>query len=349
LRTAIPVRKTIGVWLLACSACVWVVLVTGGVTRLTHSGLSIVEWKPVTGVMPPLGAAQWEREFEKYRATPEFLQVNADMSVDGFKSIYLMEWSHRLLARTAGLVFVVPFLYFAFTRRLERALIPKLAGVGLLWALQGALGWYMVASGLVNEPRVSHYRLTAHLLAACVLYAVMLSVAFGQLRPDEPGAAQSRRPWFAALSALLVALAFVTIASGGLVAGLRAGLAFNTFPLIGGYWVPPYLLELSPVWRNFFENKLTVQYDHRVLAALLALTALACWTAGLRARLPRRAMTALHALAAVTALQVALGAFTLLHRVPVALGAAHQGTALILLAAALLVRREASLGGVTQA
>lgn len=336
-------RKTIGVWLLACSACVWIVLVTGGVTRLTHSGLSIVEWKPVAGVMPPLGEAGWEREFEKYRATPEFLKVNADMSVDGFKSIYLMEWSHRLLARGAGLVFVVPFLYLAFTRRLERALVPKLAAVALLWALQGALGWYMVASGLVDEPRVSHYRLTAHLLAACLLYAVMLSIAFGQLRPAEPGGAAPRRPWFSALSAVLVALSFVTIASGGLVAGLRAGLAFNTFPLIGGYWVPPYLLELSPLWRNFLENKLTVQYDHRVLAALLSAAVLAGWIGGLRARLPRRAMNALHALAAVTAVQVALGAFTLLYRVPVVLGAAHQGTALLLLAAALLVRHEATV------
>lgn len=348
MQAVIPVRKAIGVWLLACSACVWIVLVTGGVTRLTHSGLSIVEWKPVTGVLPPVGAARWEAEFEKYRATPEFLTVNSGMGLEEFKSIYLMEYSHRLLARTAGLVFVVPFLYFALTGRLERRLVPKLGGVALLWALQGALGWYMVASGLVNEPRVSHYRLTAHLLAACLLYAVMLSVALGQLRPAGAADASSRRPWFSALSALLVALAFVTIASGGLVAGLRAGLAFNTFPLIGGYWVPPYLLELSPLWRNFLENKLTVQYDHRVLAALLSSTALACWIAGLLARLPRRAMTALHALAAVTALQVALGAFTLLYRVPVALGAAHQGTALILLAAALLVRHEASLGGVTE-
>ncbi|MCM2305572.1 MAG: COX15/CtaA family protein [Elusimicrobia bacterium] len=341
-------RKSIGIWLLLCSACVWVVLVTGGVTRLTHSGLSIVEWKPVTGVMPPLGAAQWEREFEKYRGSPEFMKVNAGMDLEGFKSIYLMEYSHRLLARGAGLVFVVPFLYFAFKRRLERPLIPKLTGVALLWALQGALGWYMVASGLVNEPRVSQYRLTAHLLAACLLYAVMLSIALEQLRPADAADAAPPR-WLSRLSAFLVGLAFVTIGSGGLVAGLRAGLAFNTFPLIGGYWVPPYLFELSPLWRNFFENKLTVQYDHRVLAALLAAAVLAGWLAGLRCRLPRRAMNALHALAAATAVQFTLGAFTLLYRVPVVLGAAHQGTALIVLAAALLLRREAAAGGVTRA
>ena len=177
-------RKSIGIWLLLCSACVWVVLVTGGVTRLTHSGLSIVEWKPVTGVMPPLGAAQWEREFEKYRGSPEFMKVNAGMDLDGFKSIYLMEYSHRLLARGAGLVFVVPFLYFAFKRRLERLLIPKLTGVALLWALQGALGWYMVASGLIDFPHVSHYRLTAHLLMGCLLFSYMFSTALVLLRPS---------------------------------------------------------------------------------------------------------------------------------------------------------------------
>lgn len=334
-------RKWIGVWLLACSACVWIVLVTGGVTRLTHSGLSIVEWKPVVGTLPPLSAAQWEREFEKYRLTPEFLKVNAAMDVEGFKAIYLMEYSHRLLARAAGLVFAVPFLYFGLTRRIERSLLPRLLAVALLWALQGVLGWFMVASGLVNEPRVSHYRLTAHLLTACLLYAGMLATALGLLRPADGPA--RRRPWLSALSRVLVGLTFVTIASGGLVAGLRAGLMFNTFPLIGNYWVPPYLLELRPLALNFFENKLTVQYDHRVLAFLLAFAALAAWLAGLRAGLPRRAMTALHVLAAVVAAQIALGAFALLYRVPVALGAAHQGFALILLGAALLARHEAAV------
>lgn len=334
-------RKAIGVWLLVCSACVWIVLVTGGVTRLTHSGLSIVEWKPVVGALPPLSRAQWEREFEKYRLTPEYLTVNAGMSLTDFESIYLMEYSHRLLARAAGLVFAVPFFYFVFKRRIERALIPKLTVVALLWAAQGVLGWYMVASGLVHEPRVSHYRLTAHLLTACLLYAFMLSTALELLRPADPATAAPRRAWLSGLSAIVVALSFITIASGGLVAGLHAGLAFNTFPLIGGYWVPPYLLEMRPLALNFFENKLTVQYDHRVLAALLALGVLAGWLGGLYARLPRRAMTALHLLAGVTAAQVALGAFALLYRVPVALGAAHQGTALILLGAALLVRNEA--------
>lgn len=334
-------RKAIGIWLLVCSGWVWIILVSGGVTRLTHSGLSIVEWKPVVGTMPPLSQARWEQEFEKYRRTPEYLKINIGMSLKDFRSIYLMEYAHRLLGRIAGLVFVIPFLYLAFKRRIERPLVPKLIMIALLWAFQGALGWYMVSSGLVDEPRVSHYRLTAHLLTACLLYASMLSTALELLRPADRVRAAPRRVWLGALSAVLVALSLITIASGGLVAGLHAGLAYNTFPRMGGYWVPPYLLHEQPLARNFFENVTTVQFDHRALAALLTLTVLACWLGGIYARLPRRAMTALHALAGVMAAQISLGALTLLYRVPVVLGAAHQGAALILLGIALLVRHEA--------
>ena len=334
--------KAIGLWLLACSGLVWIILVTGGVTRLTHSGLSIVEWKPVVGAVPPLGRAQWEEEFEKYRRTPEYLTVNLGMELKDFQSIYLMEYAHRLLGRVAGLVFVVPFLYFALTRRLDRPLLPKLVAVAFLWAFQGALGWYMVASGLVHEPHVSHYRLTAHLLTACLLYAAMLSTALELLRPVEPAPAAPGRAWLPALSAALVALSLIVIASGGLVAGLHAGLAYNTFPLMDGHWVPPYLLAERPLARNFLDNLTTVQFDHRALAGLLALAVLAGWLGGLAGGLPRCAMRALHALAVATAAQVALGALTLIYHVPVFLGAAHQGNALIVLGAALLVRHEAS-------
>ena len=335
-------RKTIGVWLLACSALVWIILVSGGVTRLTHSGLSIVEWKPVVGAVPPLNEAQWEREFEKYRLTPEYRYVNHGMSLDDFKSIYLMEYAHRLMGRLAGIAFVVPFLYFVFIGRIDRALFPRLTAIALLWALQGALGWYMVSSGLVNEPHVSHYRLTAHLLTACLLYALMLSTSMGLLRPVDPARAGARPGWLSALSAALVVLLFVTITSGGLVAGLHAGFAYNTFPLMNGRWIPPYLLIQRPLARNFFENMTTAQFDHRVLATLLALLVFTLWAGGVRAGLPKRIMAALHVLAAVMAAQAFLGIMTLLYSVPVFLGAAHQGTALLLLGAALLVRHEAA-------
>jgi cytochrome c oxidase assembly protein subunit 15 len=335
-------KKSIGIWLLACSALVWIILVSGGVTRLTHSGLSIVEWKPVVGSIPPLSPAQWEEEFAKYRRTPEYIAVNAGMSLGDFKSIYLMEYAHRLMGRIAGLVFVLPFLYFAFKGRIDRPMIPKLAMVSILWAFQGVLGWYMVASGLVNEPHVSHYRLTAHLLTACLLYAAMLSTALELLKPADAVQARPLPVWLGAFSAVMVVLALITITSGGLVAGLHAGLSFNTFPLMGGYWVPPFLLEQQPLARNFFENLVTVQFDHRWLAIVLALSVLAGWLGGLYAGLSRRVMTALHILAGVMAAQISLGILTLLYRVPVVLGAAHQGTALLLLGAALLVRHEAS-------
>jgi cytochrome c oxidase assembly protein subunit 15 len=329
-----------GLWLLACSGLVWIILVTGGVTRLTHSGLSIVEWKPVVGAVPPLTRGEWEQEFDSYKATPEYLHVNFGMSLETFKSIYLMEFAHRLLGRVAGLVFVGPFLYFLLKGRIRRPLLPRLTGIALLWAFQGALGWYMVASGLVLEPHVSHYRLTAHLLTACVLYALMLSTSLELLRPSERGLNAPRRGGLSALSAVLVALAFVVIASGGLVAGLRAGLAYNTFPLMDGQWIPPYLLALQPAARNFVENLATVQFDHRALAGLLALAVLVLWAAGLRAGLTRRARSSLHLLAGLMALQASLGVATLLYHVPVFLGAAHQGTALLLLGAALLARHE---------
>lgn len=330
-------NKPVGAWLLACCALVATMVVTGGVTRLTHSGLSIVEWKPVVGVLPPLGGAAWEAEFDKYKSTPEYLQANAGMSLGDFKSIFWMEYFHRLLGRIAGLTFVLPLLWFAFNGKIERSLLPKLAAVALLWALQGALGWYMVASGLVNEPHVSPYRLTAHLLAACFLYTAMFWTALATLLPPpEKGAgARLRR-----LSSAMVGLAFVTIASGGLVAGWRAGYSYNTFPKMAGYWIPPFLFEMRPLALNFFANVGTVQFDHRVLALALVACAAALFLAGMNA--PRRARLALQLLLAAAGLQALLGILTLLYHVPVPLGAAHQANALVLLSAALFARRELS-------
>lgn len=334
-------QKRIGLWLLACSGLVWIILVTGGVTRLTHSGLSIVEWHPVVGAVPPLNRAQWQEEFRKYKLSPEYRDINIGMSLDSFESIYLMEYAHRLLARIAGLAFVLPLLYFSIKERIDRALIPKLTAIALLWALQGALGWYMVASGLVNQPHVSHYRLTAHLLTACLLYAAMLSTAFGLLRPAAPGEAPPPS-WLARAGGALVAYLFLLIGSGGLVAGLRAGFASNTFPRMNGYWIPPYMLSMRPLALNVFDNLTTVQFDHRVLAELLVLMILGLWAAGLRAGLPKRCMNALHLLAFAVLLQASLGILTLINGVPVPLAAAHQGMALLLLGAALLLRHEAT-------
>lgn len=330
-------NKPVGTWLLACCALVAAMVVTGGVTRLTHSGLSIVEWKPVVGVVPPLSEADWTAEFVKYQASPEYKLANAGMSRADFKSIFWMEYFHRLLGRIAGLTFVLPFVFFAATKRLEKDLLPKLGAVALLWALQGFLGWFMVRSGLVNEPHVSPYRLTIHLLAACLLYAAMFQTALSALLPAPE---REFRSWLRHLSSMMVALVFVTIASGGLVAGWKAGFSFNTFPTMDGYWLPPSLWELKPFALNFLANLATIQFDHRLLALVLVAGAAALRLAG-RAAAPR-ARLSLNALAVAAGLQALLGVLTLLYRVPVPLAAAHQANALLLLSAALLVRREFS-------
>lgn len=316
---------------------VFAMVVVGGVTRLTHSGLSIVEWQPLVGTLPPLSHAEWEALFAKYRETPEFKQVNFGMDLAGFKGIFWWEYFHRLLGRLIGLVFLLPFLWFLARRRLERPLAWQLAGVFVLGALQGALGWYMVKSGLVADPRVSHFRLTAHLGVALAIFAAELWIALALLGARQAPAAPRRLGRFAlALAALVFAMAL----SGGMVAGLRAGFAYNTFPLMNGNWVPPEILMLEPWWRNFFWNTATVQFVHRTIAWLLIVLVPLFWWQASRVPLAPRARFACHLLLAMLAIQVALGIATLVLVVPVALAAAHQGGAVLLLGAALWVAHE---------
>jgi cytochrome c oxidase assembly protein subunit 15 len=330
-------RRQVAAWLLVCAALVFAMVVVGGVTRLTHSGLSIVEWQPLVGTLPPLSQADWEALFAKYRETPEYRQVNLGMDLAGFKGIFWWEYFHRLLGRLIGLVFLLPFLWFLARRRLERALAWQLGGVFALGALQGALGWYMVKSGLVADPRVSHFRLTAHLGVALLIFAAELWLALALL--GARSAPSAPRP-LARFSLVLAAIVFAMALTGGMVAGLRAGFAYNTFPLMNGNWVPPEILMLEPWWKNFFWNTATVQFVHRAIAWLLiALVPLLWWQAG-RAPLAPRARLACHLLLAMLAIQVALGIATLVLVVPVALAAAHQGGAVLLLGAALWVAHE---------
>jgi cytochrome c oxidase assembly protein subunit 15 len=313
-------RRAVAGWLLACAALVFLIVAVGGVTRLTRSGLSIVEWQPLAGAIPPLSEADWQSLFAKYRATPEFRLVNHDMTLAGFKTIFWWEYAHRLLGRVIGLAFLLPLLYFLVKRKIDEPLAWKLGGIFLLGALQGALGWYMVKSGLVDDPRVSHFRLTAHLGLALAIFAAQLWLALDLLFPRNPS------PGKIALALPLVV--FLMALSGGMVAGLRAGYAYNTFPLMNGHLVPPEILQLEPWWRNLLYNMATVQFVHRGLFWLLALLVPLAWWRGRDAR-------AAHALMAAFVLQAALGISTLLLRVPVALGALHQGGAVLLLAAAL--------------
>lgn len=328
-------NRAIALWLLACCALIFAMVVLGGVTRLTRSGLSIVEWRPVAGAIPPLTQAQWETEFEKYRQTPEYRKVNLGMDLGQFKSIFWVEYSHRLLGRAIGLAFLVPFLYFLARRRVDRSLALKLGVLFLLGAAQGALGWYMVASGLVDDPRVSPYRLTAHLGLAVLIYGYMLWIALALIAPpgkSSPDASRLRR-----FGGAVTALVFVTILAGGFVAGTRAGFAFNTFPLMNGRWIPDGAYALTPWWVDAFENVATVQLHHRWLAYALTVAVIGLWLAARRMTLPARARAAVHLLLGALALQLMLGIATLLYVVPVALAATHQAGAMLVFSAAILL------------
>jgi cytochrome c oxidase assembly protein subunit 15 len=329
-------QKQVAVWLLLCCTMLFTLVVVGGITRLTHSGLSIVEWQPLVGTLPPLSEQAWRETFHKYQQTPEYQKVNLGMSLEEFKGIFWWEYGHRLLGRTIGLVFLVPLLYFLLRRKLDRTRVWQLGAIFVLGALQGALGWYMVKSGLVDNPRVSQYRLTAHLGLAIAIYAAMLWVALELLtRRGAPPRGTARPLW--RFSLVLTAIIFVMSLSGGLVAGIRAGLVYNTFPLMNGYWIPPQLLPLEPWYSNFFDNAATVQFDHRLLAWLLAALVPWFWWRSRHVTLTPWARLWCDALPAVLLLQLTLGIVTLLLAVPVALGAAHQAGALLLLTIALIV------------
>jgi len=313
-------------------------VVVGGATRLTHSGLSITEWQPIVGTLPPLTDAQWQDAFAKYQLTPEYRQVNGAMTLGEFKGIFWWEYFHRLLGRVIGLVFLIPLIWFTVWRRVPRALALQLLGIFALGAAQGALGWYMVQSGLVDDPRVSPFRLTAHLGLAVLIFAAMLWTALTlrsppRTEPSVPAQRATRR-----LAFMFAALVFVMVLSGGLVAGIRAGFAYNTFPLMNGRIVPAEILMLDPAWTNFFWNMATVQFDHRLLALVVVVFALVLWRV-LRTTpdMPARAVTGGDALVAMLALQIVLGIATLLYVVPVPLAALHQAGALATVGLALNV------------
>ena len=323
--------RRVATWLFICCGLVFAMIVLGGVTRLTGSGLSMVDWRPLMGWLPPLTAEEWQRTFEMYQQSPEYQKVNSYMDVHQFKGIFWLEYLHRLLGRLIGLTFAVPFLYFAVRGYIVRSDWPKYLLMFVLGGLQGVLGWYMVKSGLVDDPRVSQYRLTAHLTSAFLIYAFMFWVALSLWYPRSGGV---RHAYFGRAVAVTAVIS-LTIVSGGFVAGLDAGMMYNTFPKMLGAWIPAGLMENSPWWLNFFENRLTVQFDHRVLAIFTLLYVIIYWYGARRATLPRRAAVASNALLHTVALQVALGIATLLLVVPVPLAAAHQAVAILLFTVAL--------------
>lgn len=320
--------SAIRAWLLFVSFLIFLIVIVGGATRLTESGLSIVEWKPVTGTLPPLSEAEWQSEFEKYKAIPQYKLLNHGMSLSEFKTIFWWEWGHRLLGRLIGVAFLIPFVWFVSRGWVSRGLKSRLWFIFGLGALQGAVGWWMVASGLSERTEVSQYRLATHLVLACVIFMAMIWTA-QRLVPRENVRADARIRFTAAL---LVTLVTFQIYLGALVAGLRAGLVFNTWPLMDGQLLPRLsdLLAMSPVWRNAFENALTVQFDHRMVGYLLWAVAVAHAVDAVRAPNPAVAKAAI-AIASAMTLQAVFGILTLIYQVPIVLALAHQGLAIVIL------------------
>lgn len=325
-----PVPASVRNWLIVIAAMIFFMIVIGALTRLTESGLSMVEWRPVTGWLPPMSDAAWQAELQKYLSSPQGRLVNRGFTVAEFREIFWLEYIHRLWGRLIGLAFALPFAWFWLRGRLSPALKPHLTALLVLGGLQGALGWAMVASGLVDRPAVSHYRLAAHLLLAIVLYAytvwLILELGPQQVRHDDP---DTRRATTALIGLLLVVLIW-----GALMAGLRAGNAHNTFPTMSGHWIPPGLFELSPGWINAFENPTAIQFIHRWLAKLLVLgVVIVAWRS-------RRAEAVLAA--AMALIQLSLGIATILTGVGIFVATAHQAGAVVLLTLLLVLRHRST-------
>ncbi|MFQ5533256.1 MAG: COX15/CtaA family protein [Sphingomonadales bacterium] len=323
--------RPVAIWLLFLCGLIFAMVLLGGYTRLRESGLSMTDWRPVTGLLPPLDAEAWQAEFARYQQFPEFQKLNSWMDVAAFKAIYLVEYAHRMLGRLIGLAFLIPFLIFTVTKRISPALRPKLALMFILGAVQGGLGWFMVKSGLVDRPDVSPYRLTAHLGLAVAILGYIFWVALGLLVNLKPRGTEYLRghAW------LVASAVFLQILSGGLVAGLNAGHAYNTWPLIDGALIPTGLLDGAPPGTGIFENILAVQFMHRMLGYLTVILAVALWWRARRGSKPRSAGPGPGLVALLALGQAALGVITLVNAVPVALGLAHQGGALLVFTAAL--------------
>lgn len=325
-------RNLLRWWLYFVCLMILVMVVVGGATRLTDSGLSITEWKPVHGIIPPLSAADWHDEFEKYRQIPEYQLQNAGMSLDAFKTIFWWEWGHRFLGRMIGLVFAIPLIVFWLSGRIETRLKPKLLFLLALGGLQGFIGWWMVKSGLVDRVDVSQYRLAVHLTLACVIFAYAFWIARGL----APHTTTRDVPRHVAILAPVVVLAILAqVFLGGLVAGLDAGLASNEWPKMLGEWVPAAIWDLAPIWLNWFENPISVQFNHRLGGYLLFVLILAQAWVALRSGAERQHKRRTLLIVLIGLVQLALGILTVLWEVPLHAALAHQAVAVVLLAAAI--------------
>ncbi len=320
-------RAAVRAWLYLVLLALFALVLVGGATRLTDSGLSITEWKPIHGVVPPLNDEAWQEEFSKYQQIPEYETINKGMTLEAFKGIFWWEWAHRFLARGVGILFALPLAFFWATRRIEKAVLPKVLGILFLGGLQGAIGWWMVASGLVDRVDVSQYRLATHLTLAAAIIAATMTVARGLANYDEAPAGHGIQR----LAGIMVLLVLFQIYLGGLVAGLDAGMSYNTWPLMDGSLIPGDLFVIDPAWRNLFENPKTVQFIHR-LGAYIVLAA-ALWQMSRTVRVMPGTRHARRAIifAGLVCAQALVGIMTLVMQVPLDAALTHQAMALIVL------------------
>lgn len=331
-------HRSVVIWLGGLCVMVVGMVVIGGITRLTGSGLSIVEWKPIMGAIPPLSERDWMEAFARYRTSPQYRLINAGMTLPDFKAIFFWEYIHRLLGRLIGVAFVVPWLYFLIRGTIDRKLAWRLTGGFILGGLQGALGWFMVKSGLVDQPSVSHLRLAAHLVLALLVLGYLLWMLLDLIspapRPEQPGLRIAYR--------CLAALVILQIIYGAFTAGLKAGSGFNTFPTMNGEWVPSGLAGLVPAWTNMFNNRTTIQFIHRSFAWLLLASTLGLWLLSRMISLRRVQRRSIDLLSGLVTAQFALGVMTLLLFVPVSLAVLHQLVACLVFMSVVAVNHSLS-------
>lgn len=309
------------IWLSSCAFLVYLIILIGGYTRLSHSGLSIVEWKPITGIMPPLDEISWQSEFNLYKQSPEYQKINFNMSLNEFKKIFFVEYFHRIIGRLIGILFILPFFYFIYKKQLTKEESKYYFIIALLIGLQGLVGWLMVKSGLINDPYVSQYRLATHLIIACLIFTLLIWKIV-------PGKSRSSIYGYFSYSLLLL-----QIFSGGLVAGLHAGLIYNSFPLMDGEILPSGAFSQLPIWRNFFENVTLVQFTHRMLGFINFINLIAySFKLSKLEKLNKKAAL----IVCLVTLQLLLGIFTLLYSVPMSLALLHQAFAVILLMSVII-------------
>jgi len=337
------------VWLFVIAFMVFVMIVLGGVTRLTQSGLSMVEWKPISGWLPPMNSGDWQLLFDKYRQFPEFAQNNPDMTVFDFENIFWLEYIHRVWGRLIGIVFLLPMMFFLLSKQLSGKVAIHALVIFLLGGLQGGLGWFMVKSGLIDEPDVSQYRLTAHLGLAVIILAYSLTLAFDLIKKQRPTVllGDTSSTTIIRFSDVILGMIFITLLSGGFVAGLDAGLVYNTFPLMDGQLIPDEAFDLTPLYLNAFENVALVQFDHRILAITTTVFVIIFQIKSIGLNLPGRSMLISKLLVLMVFIQAGLGISTVLLAAPVALAATHQAGAIILFGLALWMNREIKTSNIT--